>query len=171
MRARFGVVNRLDYYLPDELTQILVRSASLLQVEADEEGIREIAVRARGTPRVANRFLRRVRDFAQVEGDGRITREWALSSLERLNVDRHGLDEMDKRILSVIIEKFGGGPVGINTLSVAVAEESGTIEEIYEPFLIQEGFIRRTPKGREATELAYATLGMVPKHSTQQKLF
>lgn len=171
MRARFGVVNRLDYYLPEELARILFRSARLLQVEVEEEGIEEIATRSRGTPRVANRLLRRVRDFAQVEGDGRITQEMAMVSLERLDVDRCGLDEMDKRVLSVIIEKFGGGPVGINTLAVAVGEESGTIEEIYEPFLIKEGFLKRTPRGRETTELAYRTLGIPLKGSVQESLF
>jgi len=171
MRARFGVVNRLDYYQPAELMRILSRTARLLKVEVDEGGIREIAVRSRGTPRVANRLLRRIRDFAQVEGDGRIDRGIASASLERLDVDAHGLDEMDKRILSVIAEKFGGGPVGINTLGVAVGEDGGTIEEIYEPYLIKEGFLKRTPRGREATELAYRTLGLSPKGTVQQSLF
>jgi len=171
MRGRFGVVNRLDYYLPEQLAQILFRSARLLQLEVEEEGIREIAGRSRGTPRVANRLLRRVRDFAQVEGDGRITEEVAVGSLERLDVDSYGMDEMDKKILSVIIEKFSGGPVGLSTLSVAVGEESGTIEEIYEPFLIKEGFLKRTPRGREALELAYRALGMPPKGSKQRSLF
>ncbi|MFH1943696.1 MAG: Holliday junction branch migration DNA helicase RuvB [bacterium] len=171
MRSRFGVVNRLDYYLPDELSQILSRSARLLKIEVDEEGVREIATRSRGTPRVANRLLRRVRDFAQVEGDGRITKKIAANSLERLDVDCYGLDEMDKKILSVIIEKFNGGPVGLNTLAVAVSEDSGTIEEIYEPFLIKEGFIKRTPRGRQATELAYGTLGIPHQRSRQDDLF
>jgi Holliday junction DNA helicase RuvB len=171
MRGRFGVINRLDYYLPEELARIIVRSAKLLQVEIEEKGIQEIASRSRGTPRVANRLLRRIRDFAQVEGDGRITREIAMASLERLDVDQHGLDEMDKRILAVIVEKFGGGPVGLNTLAVAVSEESGTLEEIYEPFLIQEGFLKRTPRGREATELAYRTLGHSFEKPAQQNLF
>jgi Holliday junction DNA helicase RuvB len=165
------VVNRLDYYLPGELASILSRSARLLEVDADTEGIEEIARRSRGTPRIANRLLRRVRDFAQVEGDGRITREIAGSSLERLDVDEHGLDDMDKRILSVIVEKFGGGPVGVNTLGVAVGEDSGTIEEIYEPFLIKEGFLKRTPRGREATELTYRVLGIPYGSTTQQNLF
>jgi len=171
MRSRFGVVNRLDYYLPEELAQILVRSARLLKIEVEPEGIQEMAKRSRGTPRVANRLLRRVRDFAQVEGDGCITQKIAMNSLERLDVDCYGLDEMDKRILTVIIEKFGGGPVGINTLSVAVGEESGTIEEIYEPFLIKEGFLKRTPRGREALELAYRTLDIPPKGFSQKSLF
>jgi len=171
MRARFGVVCRLDYYLPDELARILFRSAKLLNLEADEDGIREIAARSRGTPRVANRLLRRVRDFAEVEGNGCITMDTAIRSLERLDVDQHGLDEMDKRILEVIIDKFNGGPVGINTLAVAVGEEGGTIEEIYEPFLIKEGFLKRTPRGREATANAYDMLGISPGGSLQEKLF
>ncbi len=171
MRSRFGVVNRLDYYLPEELAQILVRSARLLKIEVEEAGIQEIAKRSRGTPRVANRLLRRVRDFAQVEGEGLITQEIAAISLERLDVDSFGLDEMDKRILTVIIEKFSGGPVGINTLAVAVGEESGTIEEIYEPFLIKEGFLKRTPRGREVAELAYRTLDMPSKNDFQKSLF
>jgi Holliday junction DNA helicase RuvB len=171
MRARFGVVNRLDYYQPDDLNRIIERSAKILGVEADPEGLQEIAKRSRGTPRVANRLLRRIRDFAQVEGDGRISKAITLSSLERLDVDHHGLDEMDKRILSVIVEKFNGGPVGLNTLAVAVGEESGTLEEIYEPFLIQEGFLKRTPRGREATLMAYQTLGVTPDGASQQRLF
>jgi Holliday junction DNA helicase RuvB len=170
MRARFGVVNRLDYYQPRELREILERSVSLLKVEADNEGLEEIAKRSRGTPRVANRLLRRVRDFAQVDGNGRITLDMAISSLERLDVDQHGLDEMDKRILSVIVQKFNGGPVGLNTLAVAVGEESGTLEEIYEPFLIKEGFLKRTPRGRQATPLAYDTLGVSRGETAQQKL-
>ena len=171
MRARFGVVNRLDYYQPDDLNRIIERSVKIFGVEADPEGLQEIAKRSRGTPRVANRLLRRIRDFAQVEGDGRISKEITLSSLERLDVDHHGLDEMDKRILSVIVEKFNGGPVGLNTLAVAVGEESGTLEEIYEPFLIQEGFLKRTPRGREATLMAYQTLGVAPDGASQQRLF
>ena len=171
MRSRFGVVNRLDYYTPAQLAKILVRSAQILKVDADEEGILEIATRSRGTPRVANRLLRRVRDFAQVEGDGRISKDVAMSSLERLDVDASGLDEMDKRILAVIVEKFGGGPVGVNTLAVAVGEESGTIEEIYEPYLIKEGFMKRTPRGREVTALTYQTLGVSPNGTKQKSLF
>jgi holliday junction DNA helicase RuvB len=171
MRARFGMVNRLDYYYPDEIAKILVRSADLFKIEVEEDAVREIAIRSRGTPRVANRLLRRIRDFAQVEGEGRITCGIAANSLERLDVDRHGLDEMDKRILSVICEKFGGGPVGISTLAVAVGEDGGTIEEIYEPFLIKEGFLKRTPRGREVTGQAYQALGLNPRGMPQQNLF
>jgi Holliday junction DNA helicase RuvB len=171
MRARFGVVNRLDYYFPEELMKILARSSRLFKIEVEEDAMHEIAVRSRGTPRVANRLLRRIRDFAQVEGDGRIDRAIALRSLERLDVDGHGLDDMDKRILKVICEKFGGGPVGINTLAVAVGEDGGTIEEIYEPFLIKEGFLKRTPRGREATRLAYESLGLTKQGIPQQNLF
>jgi Holliday junction DNA helicase RuvB len=171
MRGRFGVVSRLDYYPPDDLLQIITRSTRILNVRADEDGIREIALRSRGTPRVANRLLRRVRDFAQVEGDNNVTKEVAMRSLEKLDVDRNGLDEMDKRILGVIVEKFGGGPVGVNTLAVAVGEDGGTLEEIYEPFLIQQGFLKRTPRGREATILAYETLGLRQGQKSQQNLF
>lgn len=171
MRARFGVVSRFDYYQPEDLCRIITRSATLLNVDAEIQGLEEIATRSRGTPRVANRLLRRVRDFAQVEGDGKISRETAARSLQRLEVDRNGLDEMDKRILCTIVEKFNGGPVGLNTLAVAVGEDSGTLEEIYEPFLIQEGFLKRTPRGREATVLAYSTLGLSRGQSPQQTLF
>jgi len=170
MRSRFGVVSRLGYYQPPELAKILTRSAKLLQVDANEEGILEIAKRSRGTPRVANRLLRRVRDFAQVESDGKIQKEIAMQSLDRLDVDCYGLDEMDKRLLSVIIKKFQGGPVGLNTLAVAVGEDSGTIEEIYEPYLIQEGFLKRTPRGREATQTAYQLLGL-EQTGCQENLF
>lgn len=155
MRARFGVVLRLDYYRAEDLFHIIRRSARLLDVDIDDEGAREIARRSRGTPRVANRLLRRTRDYAQVKADGRITPEVADQALRMLEVDERGLDEMDKRILRTIIEKYEGGPVGLNTLAVAVGEESDTIEEIYEPFLIQEGFIKRTPRGRVATPQAY----------------
>jgi Holliday junction DNA helicase RuvB len=171
LRSRFGVVNRLDYYTPEELGRILVRSARLFEIPTDEDAVQEIASRSRGTPRVANRLLRRIRDFAQVEGDGRVTRETACRSLERLDVDGYGMDEMDKRILHCIIEKFQGGPVGIGTLAVAVGEEGGTIEEIYEPFLIKEGFLKRTPRGREATNLAYRVLGIDSRTSAQGDLF
>jgi Holliday junction DNA helicase RuvB len=160
MRARFGMVNRLDYYSPGDLEKIVMRSARILNVSIDKGGAEEIAKRSRGTPRVANRLLRRLRDFAQVEGDGTVTREIAQRSLLRLQVDELGLDEMDKRILESIVKKFNGGPVGLNTLSVAVGEEPDTVEEVYEPYLIQEGFIMRTPRGREATERAYKHLGM-----------
>ncbi len=155
MRARFGVVQRIDFYSPEELKRIVERSARILKVEIDDGGAFEIARRARGTPRVANRLLRRVRDFAQIKADGKITREVAADALEALEVDERGLDEMDKRIITTIITKFGGGPVGINTLATAVGEEAETIEEVYEPYLVQEGFLKRTPRGREATKLAY----------------
>lgn len=170
-RARFGVVNRLDYYDAEDLSRILRRSARLLDVEVNEEGLKEISIRSRGTPRIANRLLRRVRDFAQVEGDGFITKTIADDSLHRLDVDSSGLDEMDKRILNVIIKNFNGGPVGLNTLSVSVSEDSGTIEEIYEPYLIKQGFMKRTARGREATERAYQILGIPLSGSQQKNLF
>ncbi|MRR09124.1 Holliday junction branch migration DNA helicase RuvB, partial [bacterium] len=160
MRARFGMINRLDYYAPAALESIVLRSARILDVAVEASGAAEIAARSRGTPRVANRLLRRVRDFAQVQGDGRITKAVADSALLRLEVDSVGLDEMDKRILEAIVTKFNGGPVGLSTLSVAVGEEPDTVEEVYEPFLIQEGFLMRTPRGREATEKAYKHLGI-----------
>lgn len=172
MRDRFGVVSRLDYYSPDELYHIVVRSAEILEVEIEEEGAMEVARRSRGTPRICNRLLRRIRDFAQVKADNVITREVARESLKMLEVDEYGLDEMDKRILKVLIGKFGGGPVGINSLAVAVGEESDTIEEVYEPFLIKEGFVHRTPRGREATTLAYEHLDERENgSSTQASLF
>ncbi len=158
--ARFGMSFRLDFYSVDELTCIVKRSARLLSIEITDEGAREIAKRSRGTPRIANRLLRRVRDFAEVEGNGIITPEIAVFAMDRLEVDEKGLDEMDKRILLAIIEKFNGGPVGLKTLSLAVGEEPETIEEVYEPFLLREGFIKRTPRGRVATELAYRHLGV-----------
>ncbi len=171
LRDRFGVVNRLDYYSPDDLYLIVKRSAKILKVEMDEEGAVEISRRARGTPRIANRLLRRIRDFAQIEGNGTITKEITQSSLERLDVDEKGLDEMDKRILTTLIEKFDGGPVGINSLAVSVGEESDTIEEIYEPFLIQEGLLKRTSRGREVTALGYKHFGLDQGHSLQTSLF
>jgi Holliday junction DNA helicase RuvB len=155
LRARFGVVLRLDYYIPEDLFHVIRRSAKILNIEIDEEGAEEIARRSRGTPRIANRLLRRVRDFAQVTADNKINRAVAEDALERLEVDRLGFDEMDKRILLTIIEKYNGGPVGVNTIAVAVGEESNTIEEVYEPYLIQQGYLKRTPRGREATVLAY----------------
>jgi Holliday junction DNA helicase RuvB len=170
MRARFGMVNRLDYYAPEDLEKIVLRSARILNVSIDPEGAREIAKRSRGTPRVANRLLRRVRDFAQVEGDGTVAGDIAQRSLLRLQVDELGLDEMDKRILEAIVKKFNGGPVGLNTLAVAVGEEPDTVEEVYEPFLIQEGFIMRTPRGREATERAYRHLGLAWDRDGQTRL-
>jgi len=162
LRARFGINARLNYYTSDILTGIIKRSAAILQVEIEQEAAFEIARRSRGTPRIANALLRRVRDFAQIKGDGKINLEIALFSLKALNVDANGLDEMDHRILSAIIEKFKGGPVGITTISTAVGEEAGTIEEVYEPFLIQEGYLQRTPRGREATEKAYRQMGKIP---------
>jgi len=160
MRSRFGMSFRLDYYSEDELYRIILRSARLLKVRITDEGAREIAKRSRGTPRVANRLLRRVRDYAEVKADGIITKEIAVYALNNLNVDEKGLDEMDKKILKAIIEKFNGGPVGIKTLSHAVSEEPDTIEEVYEPYLLREGFIERTSRGRIATPLAYSHLGI-----------
>lgn len=172
MRARFGVVLRLDYYQAKDLYHIIQRSARLLNVDVDEDGAMEIARRSRGTPRVANRLLRRTRDFAQVKAEGKITKEVADQALKMLEVDELGLDEMDKRIIRTIIEKYNGGPVGINTIAVAVSEESDTIEEIYEPFLIQEGFIKRTPRGRVATPFAYEHFNYKQgRHGIQQELF
>ncbi|HRN95099.1 MAG TPA: Holliday junction branch migration DNA helicase RuvB, partial [Chitinophagales bacterium] len=162
LRSRFGITCRLEYYDAEVLKNILLRSASILKVKIEKQAALEIARRSRGTPRIANLLLRRVRDFAQVKGNGDITLEIAKFSLEALNVDQHGLDEMDNRILSAIIEKFKGGPVGITTIATAVGEEAGTIEEVYEPFLIKEGFIKRTARGREATEAAYKHLGKTP---------
>jgi holliday junction DNA helicase RuvB len=162
MRARFGIVERLSFYPAEELQTIVTRSATILKVPLDEQGAAEIARRSRGTPRVANRLLRRVRDYAQVKADGRITAAVAAEALARLNVDEFGLDDMDARILSTIIEKFGGGPVGLGTVAIAVGEDAGTLQEVYEPFLIQQGFIERTQRGRCATALAYQRLGLTP---------
>ena len=170
MRARFGISSRLQYYTTDLLTTIVQRSALILGVPISMEAAIEIAGRSRGTPRIANALLRRVRDFAQIKGDGNIDIKIAKFALEALNVDAHGLDEMDNRILTTIIEKFKGGPVGITTLATAVSESSETIEEVYEPFLIQQGFIMRTPRGREVTEAAYKHLGKT-KGPTQGDLF
>lgn len=172
LRARFGVVNRLDYYPPEDLFLIVKRSAKILKIEVELEAAHEIARRARGTPRIANRLLRRVRDFAQIQGNGVVTHEITKHALKRLDVDECGLDEMDKRILCTVIEKFNGGPVGIQSLAVAVGEESDTIEEIYEPYLIQQGFLKRTTRGREATDLAYKHFGYKRKEiGLQQRLF
>ena len=162
MRARFGIVERLGYYPPDELARIVERSASILKVPTDAAGAYEIARRSRGTPRVANRLLRRVRDYAQVKADGAITPEIAGEALARLNVDEFGLDDMDARILTTIIEKFGGGPVGLGTVAIAVGEDAGTLQDVYEPYLIQQGFIERTQRGRVATALAYRRFGLTP---------
>jgi holliday junction DNA helicase RuvB len=171
MRARFGIVERLGYYPPEDLAAIITRSAGILDVAIDAEGVWEIAKRSRGTPRVANRLLRRVRAFAQVKADGTITLDVAETALARLNVDEYGLDDMDGRILKLIIEKFGGGPVGLNTIAVAVGEDAGTIEEVYEPFLIQRGFLHRTPRGRAATPAAYRHFGFTPPVGGQGSMF
>ena len=171
LRDRFGVVLRLDFYTEADLVQIVTRSARILNVGLTGDGAVELARRSRGTPRIANRLLRRVRDFAQVLGDGMIDQPVAHESLNRLNVDERGFDEMDRRILQTIIEKFGGGPVGIDTLAVAVSEERGTIEDVYEPFLIQLGFLARTPRGRVATRLAYAHFGQAPPAGPQSDLW
>ena len=160
LRARFGVVLRLNYYEAEDLFHIVKRSAKILNIEIDDDGAIEIAKRSRGTPRVANRLLRRIRDFAQVTADNRINKTVAEKALEKLEVDSRGFDEMDKRILLTIIEKFSGGPVGVSTIAVAVSEESNTIEELYEPFLIQQGYLKRTPRGREVTRLAYEHFNM-----------
>ncbi len=161
LRARFGITSRLEYYDSKLLKKIVHRSAEILRISITEEAAFEIARRSRGTPRIANALLRRVRDFAQIRGTGSIDLEISHVALAALHVDEYGLDEMDNRILSCIIEKFKGGPVGISTIATAVGEEGGTIEEVYEPFLIQEGYLKRTPRGREATELAYKHLGKV----------
>jgi Holliday junction DNA helicase RuvB len=170
MRARFGISTRLHYYSTELLTTIIQRSSQILGVPISMESAIEIAGRSRGTPRIANALLRRVRDFAQIKGDGTITIQIAKYALKALNVDAHGLDEMDNKILETIIDKFKGGPVGISTIATAVSENTETIEEVYEPFLIQQGFIMRTPRGREVTELAYKHLGRT-KGSEQAELF
>jgi Holliday junction DNA helicase RuvB len=170
LRSRFGINSRLSYYDAATLEHIIKRSSEILKVPIKTSAAKEIARRSRGTPRIANLLLRRVRDFAQIKGDGSITPEIAEMALTALNVDKNGLDEMDIRILSTIIEKFKGGPVGITTISTAVGEDAGTIEEVYEPFLIQEGYLMRTPRGREATELAFRHLGKIPNRP-QQSLF
>jgi Holliday junction DNA helicase RuvB len=171
MRARFGVVERLGYYPAEDLVRIVTRSAGILGVAVEPAGAEEIAKRSRGTPRVANRLLRRVRDYAQVRAGGAVTREVADAALARLNVDQYGLDDMDARILTLIIEKYNGGPVGLSTIAVAVGEDAGTIEEVYEPFLIQQGFLHRTPRGRAATPAAYRHFGFAPPAGGQAALF
>ncbi len=171
LRDRFGVVQRLDFYSPEDLFRIIKRSAAILGVQITEGGAHELARRSRGTPRVANRLLSRVRDFVQVLGDGVVDEAAAAKHLGRLEVDEHGFDAMDRRILDTIIRKFNGGPVGIETLAVAVSEERDTIEDVYEPFLIQAGFLARTPRGRTATALAYAHLKLPPPASPQGDLF
>jgi holliday junction DNA helicase RuvB len=169
--SRFGVSIRLDYYPPEDLQKIVIRSAGLLRIAVDPEGAMEIARRARGTPRIANRLLRRVRDFAEVEGDGRVDLAAARHGLERLEVDSAGFDDMDRKILLTIIEKFGGGPVGIETISAAVSEPRDTLEDVYEPFLLQNGFLQRTPRGRVATRRAYDHLGLPFDGGSQGRLF
>ena len=159
LRARFGINSHLEYYDNEVLTSIVKRSSAILDTPCYEDAAVEIARRSRGTPRIANALLRRVRDFAQVKAQGTITKEIACFGLEALNIDKHGLDEIDNKILSVIIDKFSGGPVGISTIATALGEDAGTIEEVYEPFLIKEGFLKRTPRGREATDFAYQHLG------------
>ena len=171
MRARFGLIERLGYYPTDELLDIVTRSARILEIDTDREGAEEIAKRSRGTPRVANRLLRRVRDYAQVRADGIITRAVADEALARLNVDEYGLDDMDARVLRTIIEKFEGGPVGLNNIAVAVGEDAGTLEEVYEPFLIQRGFLHRTPRGRTVTAAAYRHFGFAVPTSAQRTMF
>jgi len=160
LRDRFGAVYRLDFYDAASLEKILKRSAGILQIEAEEEGLKEIAHRARGTPRVANRLLKRVRDYAQVMADGIVTREVAMAALSKLEVDPIGLDEIDHKVLHTIIEKFNGGPVGLDTIAASISEESDTITDVYEPYLMQLGFLERTPRGRLATPLAYEHLGL-----------
>jgi Holliday junction DNA helicase RuvB len=171
LRARFGIKFHLEYYDHDVLTGIVKRSAGILGVKIDEKAAVEIARRSRGTPRIANAILRRIRDFAQVKGSGKIDLEITKYGLTALNIDQYGLDEMDNRILSAVIDKFNGGPVGLSTIATAVGEESGTIEEVYEPFLIKEGFLKRTPRGREATEHAYRHLGKLYRSDGGNTLF
>ncbi|MDR2684414.1 MAG: Holliday junction branch migration DNA helicase RuvB, partial [Prevotellaceae bacterium] len=170
LRARFGINCHFEYYDESVLCGIILRSASILNTDCSQEAAREIALRSRGTPRVANALLRRVRDFAQVRGNGNIDLEIAKYSLEALNIDKYGLDEIDNKILLTIIDKFRGGPVGLTTIATALGEDAGTIEEVYEPFLIKEGFLKRTPRGREAMELAYQHLGRV-QEIKQKELF
>ncbi|MFO7934028.1 MAG: Holliday junction branch migration DNA helicase RuvB [Bacteroidales bacterium] len=167
LRARFGITSLLEYYDADILTNIVKRSARILKVSIDDNAAEEIASRSRGTPRIANALLRRIRDFAQVKGDGNIDMEITHYGLEALNIDQSGLDEMDNKILLTIVDKFQGGPVGLNTIATAVGEEAGTIEEVYEPFLIKEGYIKRTPRGREVTRITYEHLG---KYRNDQNL-
>ncbi|MDP2681521.1 MAG: Holliday junction branch migration DNA helicase RuvB [Deltaproteobacteria bacterium] len=174
LRDRFGIISRLDFYSPDELKIIIKRSAGILNMETDDGGAEEIARRSRGTPRIANRLLKRVRDFAQIKADGIITRVVADEALKCLEIDNRGFDKMDRQILLAIIDKFGGGPVGIESLSASLHEEKDALEDVYEPFLIQEGFIQRTSRGRVATKLAYEHIGRVYKegqNSQQEKLF
>lgn len=170
LRSRFGISNRLDYYNAEDLQLIVERSARILNVDVDKDGAAEIARRSRGTPRIVNNLLKRVRDYAQIKADNRITRPVADKALEMLDIDKYGLDEMDKRILETIMHKFSGGPVGVNSLAVAVGEESDTIEEVYEPYLIQEGYLSRTSKGRMVTDLCYERFGVKPRRSRDREL-
>ena len=170
LRDRFGVIERLAFYTPEELRLVVQRSAELLRIPTEPGAATEIARRSRGTPRIANRLLRRVRDFAEVQGDGKITQAVVASSMERLEVDEKGFDNMDRRLLLMIIEKFGGGPVGLDTLAAAINEEKDTLEDVYEPFLLQEGFLDRTPRGRQATNIAYEYFGKKRPASSQEKL-
>ncbi|MBI3752920.1 MAG: Holliday junction branch migration DNA helicase RuvB [Deltaproteobacteria bacterium] len=172
LRDRFGIISRLDFYSPDELKTIVKRSAGILNIEIDNGGALEIAGRSRGTPRIANRLLKRVRDFAQVKADGVITKDVADGALKMLEIDKKGFDKMDRQILSAIIDKYGGGPVGIESLAAGLHEEKDALEDVYEPYLIQEGFIQRTPRGRIATKAAYEHLGRIYKDGqTQERLF
>jgi Holliday junction DNA helicase RuvB len=170
LRSRFGILLRLEFYTDDDLRFIVSRSAEVMSIEIDQDGAAEIAMRSRGTPRIANRLLRRVRDYAQVRGSGRIDRETACQALKMLEVDAHGFDELDRRLLLTIIEKYDGGPVGLGTLAATLAEEEDALEEVYEPFLIQIGFLDRTPRGRVATRLAYEHFGL-PLPRKQPGLF
>ncbi len=170
LRSRFGITSRIEYYSASVLTGIIKRSAGILLTDITSDGAKQIAGRSRGTPRIANNLLRRIRDFADVKGTGVVDEAMANYGLNALHVDEYGLDEMDNRILETMIDKFAGGPVGISTIATAVGEEPGTIEEVYEPFLIQEGFLKRTPRGREATQKAYTHLGRTPPAS-EARLF
>ena len=171
LRDRFGVILRVNYYTPDDLFQIINRSAQILEVNIDKEGAKELAKRSRGTPRIANRILRRTRDYAEVKSDGMISKKIAQESLKSLGIDNHGLDDMDRQILSALIDNFDGGPVGVNSLAVAISEDRITVEDVYEPFLIKEGFIQRTARGRVAQEKAYKILGKVFNPTKQTGLF
>jgi holliday junction DNA helicase RuvB len=171
LRARFGISLHLDYYNVEILKVIITRSAAILDIGIDKQSALEIASRSRGTPRIANALLRRVRDFAQIKGTGTIEIEITKYALNALNIDKNGLDEIDTKLLKSIIEKFKGGPVGLNTIATSIGEDPGTIEEVYEPFLIKEGYIKRTPRGREVTERAYVAIGVIPNFEVQRKLF
>ena len=171
LRARFGINMHLEYYEMETLTKIVLRSADILNVKCELSAAREIASHSRGTPRIANALLRRVRDFAQVKGSGEIDKAISCYALEALNIDRYGLDQIDNKLLTTIIDKFNGGPVGLTTIATALGEDPGTLEEVYEPFLIKEGFIKRTPRGREVTELAYTHLGRLRPDGIQSSLF